>query len=366
MKVIFLFLTLSSFAIAKDTNLKSKVQKIRASYELPSLSAAYTDNLKTKKIISTGLRRIDQKAKIQTNDKFHLGSCGKAMTATLVALLVDEGKLDWNQKISDLLPDINVHKDIGELSFDHLLVHRSGVRRDTEDFENGWLYGVLESGIYSPTQARELIAQKVLVNKPKFKPKEKMHYSNVGYMIVGHIIEKITKKTFEELIHRKIFDPLKMTSCGFGAVSQFKNQPWGHRTINDQLIPVDDDNPPAFAPAGTIHCNLSDWSKFLRMQMKGYNKKSHFLGQESFKKLFTHYPDKEEQYVYGAWNKTTRKWAKGEVFQHSGTNTYNFANVWLAPNVNAALVGTSTISSREAFLGTDKAIYELIKQFIKK
>lgn len=366
MKTLLLILIFCTLAIAKDTHLKSKVEAIRASYELPSLSGAYTNNLEVKKIVSTGLRRIDQKTKIKTSDKFHLGSCGKAMTATLVALLVDEGKLKWNQSISELLPNISVHADVAKLSFDHLLVHRSGVRRDTEDFENGWLYTVLESGLYTPPQARELIAQKVLVNKPQYRPKEKMHYSNVGYMIIGHIIEQVTNKSFEDLIQLKIFNPLNMKSCGFGAVSQFKNQPWGHTIIADKLIPIDDDNPPAFSPAGTIHCNLSDWSKFLRMQMNGYNKKSDFLSQASFKKLFTHYPDKKEKYAYGAWNKTTREWANGEVFQHSGTNTYNFANVWFAPNVNSALMGTSTISSRDAFLGTDKAISELIKQFIKK
>jgi hypothetical protein len=102
------------------------------------------------------------------------------------------------------------------------------------------------------------------------------------------------------------------------------------------------------------------------MQMNGYNNKNTFLSSNSFKKIFTVYPANDELYTYGAWFKTSRQWANEEVFYHRGTNTYNFANVWLAPNINSALMSTSTVSSANANTGTNKVISELIKQFIKK
>ncbi len=218
-------------------------------------------------ITTIGVRKVENLMKTATTDKHHLGSCGKSMTATLTAKLIEMGYFGWDSSLEDLLPYIQIHDELKKVTFDLLLAHRSSLQSDTENFEKGWLYTALESGIYSPTEARKLMTQKILSVPPKFKPREGFEYSNIGYMIAGYIMEYLTNTSWEVLMNEHIFTPLKMNSCDFGPVSVpgtlFSKQPWGHRYDIGVLQPIHEDNPPACGPAGTIHCTLNDWGIYL-------------------------------------------------------------------------------------------------------
>ncbi len=91
------------------------------------------------------------------------------------------------------------------------------------------------------------------------------HYSNIGYVIVGTILEKITGKIWEQLISEEIFNPLGMNSAGFGIPQTLglmdPDQPWGH---SETLEPTTDSNALWIGPAGNVHCSLEDWLKYLK------------------------------------------------------------------------------------------------------
>jgi CubicO group peptidase (beta-lactamase class C family) len=365
---ILFFSIFSVGSFATSSNLKDSLEIIKKEFLLPSLSGAYLKNGEVEEIATVGVRKNGDATATTIEDKHHLGSCGKSMTATLAALLIEQGYFKWNSTLKELLPEIQINDELKNVTFELLLSHRSGLRRDTEDFENGWLYAVLESELYSPTKARQLVAEKILFLSPEFKPQKEFKYSNIGYMIAGYIMEHATSTPWEELMDRYIFKPLQMNTCGFGPSSNLSNtvpaQPWGHKVINTVVKSIHDDNPPAFGPAGTIHCSLKDWGKYLNEHIKGFNAQSNFLKSTSFKKLHSVYPAENSNYTYGGWIRLEKTWADGVVLTHTGTNTYNFANVWLAPKRNSALMSTTNIV-RDSHTSTNKVITDIINRQLK-
>ena len=89
-------------AIGADTlSLKSELEAIRARYKLPSLAVVSIRDGTPGEVIVTGVRKQGESTKVTPHDKFHIGSCTKSMTATLIGMLVDEGKLKWESTIAD-------------------------------------------------------------------------------------------------------------------------------------------------------------------------------------------------------------------------------------------------------------------------
>lgn len=367
-KVILFILVLLCNQTYASEHLRANLETIKNKFSLPSISGAFLRNGGIEEIATVGVRKAGNKTVTTSNDRHHLGSCGKSMTATLAALLIEQGYLKWNSTLEELLPETQIDNQLKDVTFELLLSHRSGLIRDTEDFENGWLYAVLESGLYSPTEARKLVAEKILSIPPKFTPRKSFEYSNIGYMVSGYIMEYITSTSWEELMRRYVFSPLKMDSCGFGPTSNPSNssptQPWGHKITNGNLTAVHDDNPPAFGPAGTIHCSFGDWGKYLNEHIEGFNGKSNFLANSTFEKLHSVYPDEGSNYTYGGWLRAERSWANGTVLTHTGTNTYNFANVWLAPNINSGLMSTAN-TMKDAHTATNEVIIDIIDRKLR-
>lgn len=359
--LIVIFAFMSSGRAAGDS---SGIETIRQKYNIPGLTATYIKNGEVKQSISTGLKKIGTKAALGTDDKFHLGSCSKSMTSTLAGKLIELGYLDWDSKLIDLLPNIKLHKKLRDVTFELLLAHRSGLVENTEYFSRQWYDHFLDSGVYSARMSRSFLAQEVLTRAPKYTPLIDFKYSNMGYMIASHILEELTNSNFENLIKKYVFTPLNMNSCGLGPVSNpnyiFPKQPWGHLVTGKIIKAVHDDNPPAYGPAGAIHCSLKDWGKYLNEHVKGFNNESAFLLKSTFDKLHQKYPALDNDYTYGGWIRLERSWAGGVVLHHTGTNTYNFANTWVAPLKKSIYMSTANIGTNGS-QATNSAIEVLLK-----
>jgi CubicO group peptidase (beta-lactamase class C family) len=139
--------------------------------------------------------------------KHRLGSITKQFTAMLIMQLVAEGKLDLQATISKYLPDYS--KVNGEkITIHQLLNHTSGTPNYTS-FPN--FFKELSRNPYTPTEMVRMYADSIL----DFTPGERFSYSNSGYITLGAIIEKVTGKSYEEVLQEKIFTPLKMNNSGY-------------------------------------------------------------------------------------------------------------------------------------------------------
>ena len=122
------------------------------------------------------------------------------------------------------------------------------------------------------------------------------------------------------------------------------------------------DNPPAIGPAGTVHFSLADLAKYAVFHLSGEQGGSKLLKSDSFKKLHTSAGD---SYALG-WVVLERKRAGGRALMHNGSNTTFYVVVWLAPDLNCAVIVATNVGSDAAFGGCDEAAVQLIKQFFPK
>jgi CubicO group peptidase (beta-lactamase class C family) len=358
-------LILCSCALFKRTpllNPSEEMAKLRETYQLPALAAVLSVDNQIMFQEAQGLRKMGAPIGVQEEDKFHLGSCTKAMTATLVAKFVERGLFAWKTKLSTLLPHLKFDESLKDLSIEALLSHHSGLSANPEPA----LAKKLRRLKVQP--ARREIAKVYLSQKSEFSPND-FHYSNVGYIILGHVLEHLTKKSWEELMSTELFKPLEMRSCGFGVTSSAREksptQPWGHTIIGGNKTALQEDNYPLYGPSGTVHCNLLDWQKFIQLHVDGFKGESSFLKPETFKKLHST-PKASESYTFGGWVRVERAWAKGPAFTHSGTNTFNYATTWWAPNRELITMSVTNTFADDTHEALDKMVTRLIYHYPTK
>lgn len=349
---------------AARQSLNAILEPIRQKYELPALAAGVVLDRKLVAEGVVGVRRAGHTEAVTVHDRFHLGSCTKSMTATLCAILVEKGKLKWDTTIVEAFPKLKdkIHPDYHAVTLDQLLSHRSGLPDDSEPDPVLWPKILALKGPIK--DQRRTFAALVLHDKPKVPPGSKFQYSNAGYTIAGALCEQATGKAWEDLMRELLFRPLGMTTAGFGPPGKVGtvDEPWGHEAKDkDMLKPLapgpEADNPAVIGPAGTVHCSIGDWARYAILHLGGGPR---LLKPETLRKLHT--PPPGGDYAYG-WLVRERKWAGGTTLTHAGSNTFWFADIWLAPaRGNAYLAATNRGDDKKGFGGCDATIAKLINR----
>lgn len=321
----------------------------------PALGAAVVDAQGLRAIGATGIRRAGDATAVTAADRWHLGSCTKAMTASLIARLVEAGSLSWETTIADVYPSAEA-TPYAAVTLDELVAHRAGF---VEQLPDAYWADVFSEGAL-PLQRRRIV-DLVLGDAPVGTPGSTFLYSNVGFIVAGAMIEETHEAmTWESLMQAHVFAPLGMESCGFGSpdVDGMVDAPWGHgRGSGGELEASLSDNPPALGPAGTVHCSLADWAKFVRAHA---TRDPAFLSGESYSRMHSSLPG--ESYRAG-WGVSERSWARGLTLSHSGSNTLNYALVWVAPNTGYAFLATANVADPETAVELDGIIGELINRY---
>lgn len=339
-------------------NLNAILESIRQKYELPALAGAAVLDRKPAAAGAVGVRRAGHQEPVTLRDRFHIGSCTKSMTATLCAILVEKGKLQWTTTIGEAFPKLKdkIHPDYHAVTLDQLLSHRSGLPEDREPDPVLWPKVLALKG---PLKEQRLaLAELVLHDKPKAPPGTRFQYSNDGYTIAGAICEQVTGKPWEDLMRELLFRPLGMTTAGFGAPGKAGavDEPWGHEGGDKgKLVPLapgpDADNPAVIGPGGTVHCSIGDWARYAVLHLGGGPR---LLKPETLRKLHT--PRTGEDYAYG-WQVV----GGGKVLLHDGSNTYWYAVIWLAPDAGNAYLAATNRGDKMGSAGCSAAIAALTR-----
>ncbi len=336
-----------------DDELVATLERLRDRHQLPGLMGAIVHDRQLLAIGAVGRRRIDSPQPLTIHDKIHLGSCTKAMTATMIARLVESNRLTWDSTIGDLFPELHasLHGDFRKVTVEQLLTHTAGVPRDGPWSELG--------ADPSTTVQRQRLLLRICGSQPEATPGTTYLYSNVGYMLAGLLAERSSGMSWERLMRETVFEPLGMDSAGFGApgTTGTVDQPWGHRLLDGRLVANQSDNIPALGPAGTVHCTMTDWAKFVAFHLQGARSDPQFLSAETFTRMHT--PPTGHSYAHG-WQVTERDWAGGRVLTHSGSNRSWKAVVWMAPERNFAVLAAANCGGDNAAAGCDAAAGALI------
>jgi CubicO group peptidase (beta-lactamase class C family) len=344
------------------------LEEIRVKHKFPALAASVIVDGNIVATEAVGFRRHGGTEKVTADDKFHVGSVTKSMTATVAAMLVEQGKISWTTTIGESFPELrnDIHADYLGVTLEQLLAHRGGAPASPPTL----LWAKAWEAKGTPAEQRLAFIEGILARKPEAQPGTKKIYSNQGYTIAGVMLEGASGKTWEELMRSMLFEPLQMTSAGFGAPATPDkiDQPWGHtrKTFTGiQAVPPGPraDNPLAISPAGAVHCSLGDLAKYAAFHIAGARGKSTSLKSDMFKKL--HSPVSGDDYALG-WIVLERKWAGGRALMHNGSNTMFYIVVWMAPERNCAVIVATNIGGGETFAGCDEAAGKLIQQFFPK
>lgn len=281
------------------------------------------------------------------------------MTATMIGRLVDKGLLDFDETIGELLPNHKSQIDPAwhSVKLIELLQHISGAKG------NFAMPTMLNNSFGDETSllnAREEAVLGVLRSPPQNEPNTTFSYSNIGYTIVGYIAEQITGKSWEKLMQEELFQPLGLSSAGFGAPKG--EQPWGHATKLFIFTNAADpekpnaDNTPIIGPAGTVHMSIKDLARYGQLQLNTINGDTSFVSAQTEHRL--HAPSEltkdNERYAAGWAYIPLQEPLKGEALFHNGSNTMWYAYLTISPQhnvVTAFTTNSSTIDRSDAEFG---------------
>jgi CubicO group peptidase (beta-lactamase class C family) len=295
-----------------------------------------------------GVRRLGVADAVTRDDRWHLGSNTKAMTAALWARAVQAGKARWDMRVAEVFTDLTLHERLATATMDDLMRHRAGLL-DAPLMEQGWLR-TSRTDTRSMAEQRAAVAAQLLAAAPPGRPGS-FAYANVNYIIAGAALERIHGRPWEAQMATDLFAPLGITTGGFGA--PVDPAPWGHRAANGVSAPVAPgplaDNPAALGPAGTAHMTLADYARFIAVFLdagKGW------LTQASLARLATPPEGPPPAYAYG-WGTMRAPWAGrdrgvGPLLTHDGSNTFWYLSAAVAPERGLAIVTASNDAERGA------------------
>lgn len=333
-------------------SLDSAVAVALSGTQTPGMAAAILRDGKAAEDGVRGLKRNDGSVKLGPQDVWHIGSDGKPMTATLIAKLVDQGKLSWTAPIITLLPELAeaMRPEYRNLTLVDLLSHRGGFDHDTTDMD-------FFNRFYADTRPmpvqRLAYLKKVLSEAPVVPPQSQFSYSNTGFLLAAAIAERATGKPYETLMQTEIFAPLGITSAGFGAVPSGLNS--GH--TGGKPVTETDANPAMFAPAGNIYLSMQDWTTFCIDQLHGAKGNGRLLKPDTYRKMQT--PVTADAHTGISWGTVaTVAGFQGPALSHAGSDGTWYALVVLFPQTgNGVLVAANAGED----MGGDKATKAMMK-----
>jgi CubicO group peptidase (beta-lactamase class C family) len=344
-------------------NLEQTLERIRAQHDLPGLAAAVVrGGGKDVSIAAVGLRRLGAPDKLERGDRFHIASCTKSMTATLAAILVREGRLQWSSRLVDVVPELRdaIRAEYRSATLEQLLAHAAQMPAYTQ-FGPSRLEE-LKALPGSPTEQRLAFLTSVLSSEPPNTASGDAAYSNVGYTAAAVMMERATGEPWERLLMERLVKPLGMASVGFGwpATARSPEQPRGHLRTGGQVVaqPLDDSYvlPAVLWPAGAVNSSVGDLARYAADHLNGLRGRRALLPRADYERLHRTLSGEEAGFTLGWGVRKDPKW--GVVHYGAGSGGTFFVRIFIVPDLDTAIVAAS--NSGEAAAATREVIDSLL------
>src|SRR4051794_8105538 len=237
------------------------VERVLKTFDVPGTAVAIVKDGKIVLAKGYGVRKLGQPERVDANTRFGIASNTKLFTATAIALLVEQGKLKWDDPVIRYLPDFAMYDPYvtRELTVRDLLVHRSGLGLGAGDLL--WWP--------SSTYDRAEIARRLRFIKPATSFRSAYAYDNVLYLVAGQLIEKLSGTSWEEFVRTRILAPVGMTSSTVrhADAASGGNVAITHAKVDGvvrQIAPMTSDNT---NPAGGVNATANDMARWMIVQM---------------------------------------------------------------------------------------------------
>jgi CubicO group peptidase (beta-lactamase class C family) len=234
------------------------VKEVMAAWRVPGLSLAIVRGDSIVYAQGYGVRTHRGRAPVDDRTVFAIGSSGKAFTATLAAMLVSDGKMRWDDRLTTYLPSFRLYDAYAnsEVTVRDALTHRSGLSRG----ELVWA---------GSTMSRDEVLHRLRFLRPSWSFRSRFGYSNIMYLAAGEAAGRAGESPYEDLIRRRIFEPLGMTRSLVSprTVDDQDNIATAHATLNDTIYQKPLWLPRNIAPAGLILSTARDMAQWVRFQL---------------------------------------------------------------------------------------------------
>jgi len=232
-------------------------------FRVPGLAIGVVSNGELIYAKGHGVRDIRRPDPVDPDTIFQIASLTKAFTAASLGILVDEGKLGWDDRVIDYLPEFRMYDPwvTREFTIRDLLTHRSGLGLGAGDL------------LFWP-QARSTradIVRAMRYLRPETSFRTAYAYDNLLYVIAGEVVGAVSGIPWEDFVETRIMQPLGMTECRAlpGRVEGNPNRATPHVVVDGKLETTFFSGGGATAAAGAINCNVSGLSKWLAMHLAG-------------------------------------------------------------------------------------------------
>jgi D-alanyl-D-alanine carboxypeptidase len=354
--VLILLASVSVKAQSRKPELAKIADSIRTASGIPELAYVIltSDNILEKNIL--GYHRSDlqnDQTKAKATDYFHLGSNTKAITGFIAASMVENKKISWTTKFFSLFPELkkDANPDFYEITLADLLSHRARIKPYTSgtEFQSLPKFNGLQA------EQRRQFAVYLLKNDALPKNKEAYNYSNAGYSIAATMLEKVSGKTWEQLLEEVLGEKLHLKYKLSWPNRIDTGQPWGHWIEQGALAPL----PPTTSytlnliePAGDISMPLDDYAKFVQLNLSGLTGKNNFLKSETYNYL--HYG--LDKYAIG-WLNTPEK----HTSEHAGSAGTFYCYTLINKDKNLAYIVIANCATENALKGIFKLLDKMIR-----
>lgn len=234
------------------------VAKAVKDWEVPGLAIAVVKDDKIVFAKGYGVRELGKPAPVTDRTLFAIGSTTKAFTAATLAILVDEGKLKWDDSPTKYLAGFRLYDPYvtREMTVRDLLTHRLGLDRG----DLLW---------YASPYDRAEVLNRVRYLKPASSMRSRYGYQNIMFLAAGQIVPSITGREWDDFVRERIFVPLGMTATGTSVrtLASSNDVATPHARLDDKVQPVAWRNIDNIAPAGSINSNVFEMAQWIRLQL---------------------------------------------------------------------------------------------------
>jgi CubicO group peptidase (beta-lactamase class C family) len=244
-----------------EENLNSYVPKVLKEFQVPGIAVGVVKDGKLIFAKGYGVKNINTGDSVDANTLFQIASNSKAFTSACIAILVDEGKLNWNDRVIDKLPGFKMSDPYvtNEMRVQDLLCHRSGLSLGAGDLM-----------FFPPTDfTRDQILYKLRYVKLSTSFRSTYAYDNILYPVAGELIKAVSGMSWEDFVEKNIFEPLGMTHSYVSLKQLLKTDDYAtpYTKENGKLTAVQMAEWDNVAPAGGVISSVNDLSKWVISQL---------------------------------------------------------------------------------------------------
>ena len=236
------------------------VSRTLRAFDVPGIAVAVVKDGKVIHSKGYGVRSLKSKKKVNENTLFGIASNSKAFTAVALGMLVDDGKINWNDKVQDYIPEFKMYDPYvtQEFTIRDLLTHRSGL-------------GLGSGDLMIFPDSNEFTTKDIIYNLRYLKPvsgfRTKFDYDNNMYIVAGEIVARVSAKSWDDFVEQRIFKPLGMShsAASYDRLTDKSDVIDAHAPVDGKVQVIPRDMLRVGHSAGGIYTSIADLEKWVMM-----------------------------------------------------------------------------------------------------